>query len=221
VAEQSVTAPCPVAVEPPRTGEVVRIWWGQRKVRHDQAGVSVLFDPEAKALRFAFHRERLVATLDHPVPNERYRGAWAESLGPEGRKLLGFALEAPVETTRTTVAGYEANRLSATVGNGLGNRYRVAVTVGSPGEAPAPPEILELEGILNQLRFSGQGWWPKVVAGGGLPLAFEEAELLPEDEVVYREDLLSIGEVEVSAGHYEAPAGYRAIAFPTCARLRG
>jgi hypothetical protein len=80
-----------------------------------------------------------VATLDYPVRYERYRGAWAESLGPEGRKLLGFALEATVETTRSTVAEHETHRLSATVGNGLGNRYRVAVTVGSPGEAPAPP----------------------------------------------------------------------------------
>ncbi len=208
---------CAVSVDHPRTSEVVTIYLGANRVRRDQPGLSVILRRDQGKIYFLYPADKMYSEFPYPVPYQRYASGWFKTLGPEMRR---FRLDAQAPPETTTVGQWSVTRYSASAVNDLRTRFRILIAM-SNDRLTDDTLVLDLQKVLNELRFGGEGWADLLPVKKGLPLVWEEAERQPETEVVYREEVQEMEARDVPADLYDLPGGYKKIDFDLpCIELR-
>ena len=208
---------CPATVELPQTGDVVTLTWSADKARLDRPGISVVLRADEGRLYLMFHGVRKVASLQYPVPYEKYRLPFEKAMGAD---LTHYRIVSIAGPEQVKYLDRNATRYSAVVVNGLRNQWRASFVLTT--ELPSDPSrALAMRAVLHELRFGGDSWLDILPLNGRLPLQWEEAEHQPETEALYREEATEIEQRTLPPDAYAVPREYIKIDYdPNCMRTR-
>ncbi len=98
------------------------------------------------------------------------------------------------------------------------SRRRFAVRVGYSEELDKLPITGgELELLAQRLRFEGDDWLTLVASSIHVPAIWEENLQLPDDEVLYREQVATVTTTMFRTVDFEVPTDYRKVRYePSC-----
>ncbi len=200
---------CEVSVQKPESGDVVLIYLGPDRVRRDQRDLTIILREDRKRLFFLYPQVKKYSELKLPIKYERHTSGFAEMLGPE---LMRYSLERITGPEQATVGEWSVKRYSAVVVNKLRNNFHVTFAFSDAIEVEAEP-LIRLETILHKLNFPGSSWIELLPARDGFPILWEQNVILPSSEVIYREEVTQLEEVDPEEDFYDIPKNFKKITY--------
>ena len=200
---------CEVSVQKPESGDVVLIYLGPGRVRRDQRDLTIILREDRKRLFFLYPQVKKYSEFKLPIKYKRYTNHFDQMLGDE---LMGYSLERIIDSESVTIGEWSAKRYSVVVANKLNNKLHVTFAFSDAIEVEAE-SLIRLETILHKLNFLNNSWIELLPNRNGFPILWEQNLILPGSEVIYREEVTQLEEVDPEIGFYDVPESFKKIAY--------
>ncbi len=207
---------CSALVKRPRSGASISLKLEKEKARRDEDTVSYILRKDLNKLYILFHGSNEYSELRLPLKQDRIQSIFKQKMGQAGPELYKLRLETELQRVSEKVDSWAVTFYSGTVGNQLGRRF--AVRVGYSEELDKLPITGgELELLAQRLRFEGDDWLTLVASSIHVPAIWEENLQLPDDEVLYREQVATVTTTMFRTVDFEVPTDYRKVRYePSC-----
>ena len=196
----------PTAPNQPGPEQSSSTWVGQGKLSQRSGHVSMIVALDAKKIYVVDHGEQSYSALDLPIDFSAF--------SPEAAQMIEqymdqMKLEVSVTPTdeKQTVAGYPCTKYLMDLQNAMGLRMNITLWITTElGIDVGDWKKMTVE--MAGLQPGAASLAEKMMAIEGFPVSQESKVSMMGNEMVTREELVSIEEKEPPAGIYTPPEGY-------------
>ncbi|MEE9229523.1 MAG: hypothetical protein V3U86_02350 [Acidobacteriota bacterium] len=207
------TEPCAEPIKHASTGDIVTLYAAEDRLRREQGDLVIILRRDSKTLYLVHPPRQEYSEIKFPLTAKKS----TDMVGSD-RKM--YELQSSEGPEIFSVQDWIGRKYSATLVNKLQFNYRVSYVL-TDVYFEHGPIFMTLQKAIHQLRFGRYSWIGLLPQLEGLPLVWEEAFLLRSGEVLYREEAVSLEEVEPMAGRYEVDPLFQKVDYnPACFELR-
>lgn len=205
--------PCSDPIKYASTGDIVTLYAAEDRLRREQGDLVIILRRDSKTLYLVYPSRQEYSEIKFPLTAKKS----TDMIGPDQKR---YELQSSEGPEIVSVKDWIGKKYSATLVNKLRFNYRVSYVL-TDAHFEHGPIFMTLQKAIHQLRFGRYSWIGLLPQLEGLPLVWEEAFLVRSGEILYREEAVSIEEVEPMPGRYEVDPLFQKVNFnPACFELR-
>lgn len=201
---------CPERIEPPQTGDTVRLSVAPGAARRDEPQVSFVVRLDAGEAYILHHASGTYSELPYPPKPRQLESRFRKDMKEAAEEVFPYRVLQAVGRSPTRQHEVDAIMRVSTVESAMLGRRDIE-SIELPGDAALVSAAHAVEAFTQAVRDHGEDWLSLLGDPEGIPLGLQESRHQPATVIRYREAFSKLDDVDLEASTFLPPEGYKKV----------